>query len=240
MNIPQIKQMPDTAVIPTPVTGVLSDVKPMKSGTGNYGPWTNQGAKLSQGNEFLFVNFKDREDMTHFAGQTITIAATSGQHGLNGVKVKKNGNYTNLDVTKTADVKVGQGAPAPQAPQPAPQAYHQPQQPTPPAPQSASGPIQGVVVGQALNLTVNALKDSRDPLAEEFKQDVWKLASTFIRIAQKLEKGQLAPIESAPHLNTQLPQSVQQAMASLQPASSLPTPQEVMLEDVSYGDSDPF
>lgn len=80
---------------------------------------------------------------------------------------------------------------APTAPASAPQQAHN----APSATQGAtSGPIPGVTVGMAINKAVDIAVRSGDTNPEV----IWRLASDLIRISDRLQRGELAPEESAP------------------------------------------
>ena len=59
----------------------------------------------------------------------------------------------------------------------------------PPSPQS--GRIEGVTVGMAINKAVDALIASQ---ADVNAENVWHRASMLIRVAQRLQSGELAPV----------------------------------------------
>ena len=56
-----------------------------------------------------------------------------------------------------------------------------------------SGPsrIEGVTVGMAINKAVDILIDGPDPIGAD---ELWRTASMIIRVAQRLQNGELAPV----------------------------------------------
>ena len=58
---------------------------------------------------------------------------------------------------------------------------------------AVSGPsrIEGVTVGMAINKAVDILIDGPDPIGAD---ELWRTASMIIRVAQKLQEGNLAPV----------------------------------------------
>ena len=198
MDIKTIKTQPDKAVISTPVTGVLTEVYPQESTSHpQYGDGTRQNAKLSQGQEFIFVEFKNfPQDMESSKGKQVTLEASTSQHGLNGVKVnryyseKAGAERINLRVTSSANVTVSGGAT---------QGSHAPTQGTSGASQpTTNGCLSGPLVGAAINNACAML------IAEGntggFAKELYAKASAIVKVSLHLQAGNLHGVkkEAAP------------------------------------------
>lgn len=226
MNIQQIKQQPNKAVIATPITGVLAAVYPAEQKAG-YNPGETdaiQNCQLRQGGESIYVQFKNfPTDLTPIKGKTVTLEASQTQYGVKGVSVnryfsnKKNEEVVSLRVTSTGKVTVGAGesvasAPASVPPMSAPQGQVQQQ----PARQTASkATVNGATVGMAINNSMSYFA----ACGEQFDaKKLHKMASDLVRVALYMEAGNLAPKEPL------VPAELTQAVASIQPAAQIPVP----------------
>jgi len=56
---------------------------------------------------------------------------------------------------------------------------------------SAPSKVEGVTVGMAINKAVDILIDGPDPIGAD---ELWRTASMIIRVAQRLQSGELAPV----------------------------------------------
>ena len=259
MDLKTIKTQPDKAIITTLVTGVLEAVYPAKQTShATYGDGISQDAKLVQGSEFLFIEFKNfKQDMQLYQGQTITVQSTSGKHGLNGVKVNRYYSQTagvervNVRITPTADLTVGGVSVSASAPPPAatpaqfpPQGSPAvaPQAPTAQAPTVGPGypPATkwipaGPSVGAALNNATSLLIAEGNTSPTE--RELWVKASPFIRVAKELEQGKLAAAvgEVAPPPVVQAPPPV----TAPQPVRTLPpAPSDAQVRSEGFFDQD--
>jgi hypothetical protein len=251
MQISQVKQMPDKAPVLEPISGVLAEVYPAETKTVNFGNGdqqkTKQNAKLTQGNDFIYVEFSDfPQDMMAAKGQQVTLKSNNtGAHGWQGVKINKytprnGGNERcNLRVTPSATVTVGQPTYNTEGQQVQPsqptQAYQAPQASTPtPPPQNASQgrtPFQGMTVGMAINNACKLIEGVEQPGTPEFSQLLHEVSSDIIRVSEYIADGNLA---EHPRKRGQ---PVQQQV-STPPAYFPPTTQEVIQEDVPMGDDE--
>lgn len=203
MQISQIKNQNDKFVITTPVTAVVSEIKERRTINGNYGPSTTQSAKLTQGQDWIYAEFVNQDDITDAEGQTITMLSTEGKHGFNGVAVKKvekgDRTFTNLRITAAANVNMGQ--PTGQAQAPVQQNQTQPpmQQPRPtPVQEVPASAIHGATVGMAIGRAIDVMGNvgmlSEESLGtKQFAKDLFAVASQIIRVSQAMESGRLAP-----------------------------------------------
>jgi hypothetical protein len=100
--------------VPVTVRGVLSDVKERKSGSGKRGPWSFQGAKLTEGKEYVYVSFQGHEDVSALDGREITIISSDEAEAYQGAfwdeEEYQDKKYKKLIVTKSAAVEAGETA----------------------------------------------------------------------------------------------------------------------------------
>ena len=144
MNVTLAKQQEAGGTIAT-LTGKVDEVYKRNAGVGPKGPWTVQGLKLSEGNDWIKVDLWNHDELSAYKGHVIKISSDRG------LQVQDNAYTDKAGVTKGAGtVKIscskgavitspgfGDDGDAPQ--QTAPQAPHQ----VPPVAQAApahSGP----------------------------------------------------------------------------------------------------
>lgn len=120
-----------------------------------------------------------------------------------GLKVGEYNGAKQLTAFKPIKIDPAQGnigTPVPNQTIPAspPAAPSYPSMPLPSASAPASaGPIHGATVGMAVNNAVNILKEIYKGIdffdSNEFPEQLWKIASSIVRVSAHLEKGKLAP-----------------------------------------------
>lgn len=245
MQISQIRQLPNKAPVLEPISGVLTEVYPAETKSHpQYGDKVSQNAKLTQGNDFIYVEFSGfPQDMMAAKGQQVTLRSTQTQHGWNGVKVNRYNSQKlgkevcNLRVTSSAQVTVGQPTYNTEGQQvqsdQTTQAYHtnQASQPTPARQAAPQGNtlIPGMTVGMAINNACELLKGKAEPGTAQFSEALHQVASDIIRVSEYLTGGNLA--EHPRKRGGNIP-------VNQQPAQQVPTPyaqpttQEVIQEDV--------
>ena len=130
MNINQIKELGHKAPITSPVVAEVREAYEQKSYDGQYGKKLKQRVKLAQGNDWIFCEMENQQDLSPFKGQTITITHGSDRDGkptgVYGHKTEWQGKtYDNMRVTKSAKITSGGSAPA-EAPRSAPTQTSQP------------------------------------------------------------------------------------------------------------------
>ena len=209
MQINQIKAQNDKFIITTPVEGVLSDIREPRTFDGKDGQFTSQSAKLTQGQDWIFIEANGKDDLRQLEGQTVRFESTQSDHGINGVKVRKiqkgDKTYTNLRITASAKMTVVGSAqpppvqqPAQQQPAPVQQNYQQPPAQTTQGVRQGQVRINGQTVGMSIGRAVEAMA-SAGMIKEgylssrQFAKDLWHLSSAIIRVAGHLEEGHLAP-----------------------------------------------
>lgn len=211
MQISQIRQLPDKSPILEPVSGILTEVYPIETHTTNYGngpvQQTKQNAKLTQGNDSIYVEFSGvPQDMMTARGQHVTMNSSQTQHGWNGVKVNKYFSQKNqeeiikLRITSSAKITVAQptyntnGQQMQTGVVPANSQTRGMAIPTGinKTPTSANTPINGQTVGMAINNACELIHDIEKPGSPEFSMLLHKVASDIIRVSKYLEGGNLA------------------------------------------------
>ena len=99
MNISDIKKL-DPGTILSVVTGNVDEVYKQKTGSSKHGQWTVQGVKLSEGREFIFVDFWNKPDLSGYKGHQIKIT--------DDVEVKEN-NWTDKQGNAHTGIKLSAG-----------------------------------------------------------------------------------------------------------------------------------
>ena len=111
MKISDAKQLPHGGTVDQ-IVGVLSDVGEHRTMQGNDGFYTLQSAKLSDGPDWLFVEFANLSDVSVCQGHEVELRSTTSRHGTQGVIVKAvqrgDRTYKNLRVTASAKFLVGE------------------------------------------------------------------------------------------------------------------------------------
>lgn len=87
-TISEVKQM-EGMVIPR-MEVMVGMVYERKTGTGQYGEWSLQGAMCSDDTGEMKIVFKQYPDQSKLSGRKMVFKSMEGKHGLKGVEVKKN------------------------------------------------------------------------------------------------------------------------------------------------------
>jgi hypothetical protein len=127
MTIAEVKNLQDKQMI-TQVSGRVTRVGSVRTGEGNYGPWTAQDFDLEDATGKIKVTAWDHPALTGFMGKVVVLTPTRSDKGWNGLTAVDNnyqGNVTKqIKVTKTGvieEMPTGPGA-APEADKPSSQA----------------------------------------------------------------------------------------------------------------------
>ena len=112
MKISDIKKQSGGSIVDGTLVAVLSEVgehSQLKDPDG--ASYTSQRAKLSQGGEWIFVEFSNLGDVSCCNGREIELACTTTQHGTQGVTLKAvvrgDKTFKNLRITPSAKFLVG-------------------------------------------------------------------------------------------------------------------------------------
>lgn len=201
-TIKEIKGWPIGTIIPN-LSATAKVVFQRKTGEGQYGPWSVQGVVLADetGDE-IQASCWGFEDLSYIKGQAVAVASTGKNHKTGktqGVElVQGNGK----DGTPRLELKVGHKTggfiggstpnPANMAGSTSPAATQTaiPAIPGHSVPQSKG--IEGVTVGMAVNCAVR-LAAANGVNTDDLDEYIYVRASALIRIAQRLQSGDLAP-----------------------------------------------
>lgn len=204
-----LNQSDDKETIPA-VKGVLKSIYKANVGLGKNGPWSiNNGVLSSEGHE-IRVKFWNRsdDDLLPLKGKTIVITSVQGNRGLSGVSFVAQGykDQPELKVSEKAEISV-EGDPiskqerqkpiqstSEQEEEDVPYEFNKATNASPS--QATSQNFHGAQVGMAVN---NAfaflLQEEPGALADPATRcrTLWEIASDILRVAQRMEGGDIAP-----------------------------------------------
>lgn len=96
MNVSAAKNTEPGMKIPV-LIGKVEELYQRREGQGKYGPWTVQKAKLSEGRDWIFVDFWNKDDLAPYKGHQIKITDDKG------IEVKDN----SYNDSKTGEFRKG-------------------------------------------------------------------------------------------------------------------------------------
>lgn len=203
-TIKELKTWPSEATVEAVQVKVARTFEYRTVNTAN-GQKTVQAAELVDGaGEKIRISAWEHPDLKALEGKEVVLHSNKSGNGKFGGVVVKHGSYTNksgvsvatieLSVSKLGTfqlVEVFKANGGSGATQPSTQAS----EPVKSQGNGVSGAptaqyVHGATVGMAINQACQNLTHLGNDLTED---DVWRLASRLIRVAQKLEAGNLAP-----------------------------------------------
>ena len=183
LPISEINKLGDGETVPS-LTGRLTSIFDVKSGTNAKGEWSIQNATLRDGTGEIKVSIRNRAEIPRsWKGREVVIACNDGEHGLTGIKASDDTYREKTSrivcVTGSAHIDLVEGSPAPQyTPPPAPmmQAPRQTQPPTNGNSNGASAPVDSVKaarkdLNRMANLYLHCLH-AADYVRAEWDKDV--------------------------------------------------------------------
>lgn len=203
VTIPELLNWQSGMTIPQ-TTGFLKSVSKRKEGTGRDGNGTFQTGTLIDGNSQIKIKSWDRDDLSPLQGRKVWLIAAKGENGKLGGLTLIEEEYPKGTFSKVIDAK-GRAAIVP-ADRPQPDddqipGAEVPARTAPPAARPATAKWQplGQTVGMAIN---NACANLTARNVVLNPTDVWEMASDILRVAERLEKGIMAPLWSERHKQT--------------------------------------
>jgi len=224
MTIPEIKNAADQTIVNDIQIRVDKTYDRNNVPGGKGGPTTVQNVELSDttGNK-IRASVWGHPDLKDQEGKTLILHSVNGKFGLNGVKVK-HGSYVAKkdgprhkagDTVKTVELEVskagqfqyvvvyrgGQAANSPEKAVPSPSGEvsaptHTKVVTQGQTPSNGLKPVFGATVGMAINQAVAVLIHTEDINPKTFEDDLARIASQIIRVAQRLETGDLVTPEN--------------------------------------------
>lgn len=203
-NLADIINLPEGTVIDA-VQVKVAAVYERKTGVGKTGQSTVQSCELQDGlGNKLRASCWDHPDLTPLRGKELVLHSTQGQRGLAGVAVRFNtyNNKTSVELTvsragqfQLVEVHSASTSPAKALSRPV-EAVQAPDhskvaakvKDAPTGQGTGKAGIYGATVGMALN---NAQAECASTGEAPTEEAIWQKASKYIRVAQKLEAGDL-------------------------------------------------